>query len=103
MAFILNEYEIEELAEKQIFGATILKRFVDMINSNSDGWAFWRMGANAATQLQTLVKYESEALKDRCPILQRSEMEKRITKALSPMKSLCTRRNLPTDWIEGIL
>ena len=99
MAFVLNEWEIEEAARRNVTGARPLSRFVDMVNRNSDGWAHWRSASNAATQLQNLVKSQVRPL-DRVP---RDVTAKDINKALAPMKALCTRKGLPTDWLEGIV
>lgn len=89
MSFILNQYEVEDAARQHIHGAKCLLRFVDMINENSDGWGTWKSAANAATQLQVIVSRRIQP------------EQKMITRALAPMKALCTRKGLPQDWILG--
>lgn len=65
MAFIFNQYEIEdaqrEAAEDHFRpnaqeAALTLVRLMEWTNNNSDGWAYWVKPSNASTKLQTLVK-----------------------------------------------
>jgi len=87
MAFILNEYEIDNAADRNIPGAKTLQAFKDMVNQNSDGWAYWKLAGNAAKQLQALVHSGHATPAE-------------IAKALRPMKALCTRKSLPQTWAE---
>jgi hypothetical protein len=106
MAFILNELEIEDAVRHHIIGSHVLQRFVWTINERSDGWAQWAPAANAATQLQQLVKDQMDGIRDYRapkPALTSGNIERRLNRALVPMKAFCTRRNIPIDyWLLGI-
>lgn len=66
--------------------ARFLKEFMEEVNSHSDGWAYWRLPANAAKQLMDLLQMAN----------QEPEIvtEQSFRKALGPIKSFMTRRGL---------
>jgi hypothetical protein len=83
----LNEYEIRNAADERRPGvagraAAYLNNYVDIVNSNSDGWAYWSAGYRASANLSAFVA-------------SRSQDEKAFRAALRPIKSLCTRHGLP--------
>jgi hypothetical protein len=86
MAFILNEDDIDFAADRGVPGARVLQAFKNMVNENSDGWPYWRLATNASVALQKLVQSGTAD----APA---------IAKALVPIKSFCTRKGLPQDWI----
>jgi hypothetical protein len=90
----MNEYDITRaIAERRtgIAGkaANYLNNYLRIVNSNSDGWGYWRAGTRAATSLCSFVESKSDD-------------EAAYSKAIRPIKSLCTRRNLPHPNEDGI-
>lgn len=94
----MNEYEIQESldivknhAPDIVPYAQYLQDWVDIINQNSDGWAFWRAGRAAGDKLGNAVQKAVNALRGR------GEMptEKELKAGLTPIKSAATRHNLP--------
>lgn len=84
----MNESEIDQAADRYadhpVLGPAtkLLQRFRDMVNENSDGWAYWPAAPRAAKQLQVLIQAGDGT-------------EKQLKRATTPLKSLCTRRHLP--------
>ena len=60
-----------------------LQRWEAVVNANSDGWAYWSGGPNAAKQLMLLIQNPDTAT------------EAALKKALGPIKATCTRKKLP--------
>jgi len=65
MAFILNQYDIEEAQKLAVIdfhrpnlqmAVLTLARLMEYTNNNSDGWAYWKKPVNASTKLQKLVE-----------------------------------------------
>lgn len=93
----MNEYEIDRAVQDYVDNphaaarfpvrakaAQFLREFRDEVNSHSDGWAYWKLPANAAKQLMDLLQashQEPEIL-----------TEQAFRKALGPIKSFMTRR-----------
>lgn len=86
--YFLNESEIEQAVSKHrnhpILGpaSKTLHSFMDLINSVSDGWCYWRPPVRAARKLMELVAEKEPAT------------ETALKKALIPVKSFCTKRKL---------
>ena len=84
----MNEYEIdmsvERHADNPVLGkaSLFLREFKDVINGCSDGWCYWKQPVNAAKQLMTLIQHPETAT------------EQSLKRALSPIKSFATRRNI---------
>lgn len=100
---LLNEHEIDRLTD--ILGreapevapyARYLSAWVGIVNSNSDGWAYWRAGSNCARKLSELLNQAMSA------VLGRGEMpsEGDLKKSLSPIKAAATRFKLPAPELE---
>ena len=96
----MNRMEIEDAFERyHQQGKTELRdaahtllKFTWMIDQNSDGWGTWARASGAAHLLQCIVK---NGFTFATANLRQAELRK----ALAPMKALCTRKNLPTDWL----
>lgn len=84
----MNESEIDDAVRKYrdhpVLGKAtqLLSKFRDLINSNSDGWPYWKAGSAAARQLMTMIGSPDTAT------------EAQLKKAMVPIKSLCTRHKL---------
>lgn len=90
-----NQWEIEDINDRAFrYGSSLtaryaayLARWVCVVNENSDGWPYWKAGAKAAEGLSDLLY---------AAVSTRTEPdEKLLKKALTPMKSLATRKGLP--------
>ena len=84
----MNEYDIEQAKNRYCNNpilsqaARVLSEYRDIVNSYSDGWGTWTAGTKPA-----------ESLID---ILERGQATKSdVQKAITRIKSFCTRRNLP--------
>lgn len=57
----MNEMEVEDavqlLADNPVMGAAAkyLHRYMELVNENSDGWAYWRFGTKCADDLSQIV------------------------------------------------
>lgn len=97
----MNQWEIEEravhFANHPVLGEAtrFLNDYKDVINANSDGWAYWSIATDAAKKLVELV-YEGTRPEH---LLRRDEIKRftqaDVKKAVIPIKSFCTRKNLP--------
>lgn len=87
----MNEWDIDEAVDKYrnhpVLGKAtkFLAKFRDVVNSNSDGWAYWKAASAAAKQLCNMIEHPETAT------------EEALKKAIIPIKSLCTRKKLPFD------
>jgi hypothetical protein len=99
MGLFFNEHEVEQMADRASrnpelapFGRIAVK-YVEIINSNSDGWPYWAAGSNAASKfLEKLDKLTNPYRRDG------NEPKPTIAdlkKAMAPMKALLTKRKLP--------
>lgn len=101
MAFILNQYDVEEAQIKAAHdlhrpnlrkAVLTLARLVEWTNSNSDGWPYWSKPSTAATKLQVAIQlfYFTSYEKTRYDDLTKVEL-----KALeTPIKSFLTRQGV---------
>lgn len=86
--YFMNTWEIDEAFHRHhshpiLQPATILlKRFRDVIDENSDGWAYWNAPVKAAKRLMMMIQHPETA------------SEEEFKKAQTPIKSFCTRQNL---------
>lgn len=84
----MNEAEIDEYARRHaghpLLGPAtkFLADFRDVVNANSDGWAYWAPPLRAADKLMTLIEKPQTA------------DEAALGLALRPIKSFCTRHKL---------
>lgn len=90
----MNQMEItfarERLAQPLLGDAAqFLFEYMTIVNQNSDGWAHWAAGANAAEKLMDIVSRRAEVT---APA---------IKAAKAAIKRFCTRRNLPQP-IDGM-
>jgi hypothetical protein len=83
----MNESEIDEALRRHrdhpvLRRATrLLSEFRHEVNRKSDGWHSWPGGARAARQLMELIQ-------------RRDGTEAELRKAIGPIRSVCTRKNL---------
>lgn len=84
----MNTWEIDERADRfkshPVLGKAtrFLQRFRDLIDRNSDGWAYWPLPVRAAKSLQELIQNPDTAT------------EAAYKKAIRPIKAFCTRHKL---------
>ena len=97
-----NEWDIQELVERARAipalrpYASYLSQWVEIVNSNTDGWAYWKGGHRAANKLVTLLaascpRYFGHPFPSVPPLPTPAE----LTKAITPIKSCATRKKLP--------
>ena len=95
---LMNGYEIDEAVERLQHAAPgawpyaqYLSDWRDTVNDNSDGWSYWRAGSKCAEKLQQAVSRAVDSLRGAGEMPTRAEFDR----ALTPIKSFATRRNLP--------
>lgn len=82
----MNRWEIEQSADRYQDDAILgpatqfLRDFMEQVDNNSDGWAYWQAPAKAAEKLMTLIQRG----------LPGNEADFKAT--LSPIKSFYTRK-----------
>lgn len=87
--YFMNRWEIDDRAFRHqnhpVLGKAtrFLQRFRDLIDENSDGWAYWRAPVKAAAKLMDMIQQPETAT------------EAAYKKAMTPIKSFCTRHKLP--------
>jgi len=93
----MNRYEVEEAVQifnnDPVLGPVVrfLQAFVEEVDSHSDGWSTWRLPAQAAAQLMTLIKTAEDGARRG----QKHQVTPQaIAKAMAPIKSFMTRRGL---------
>lgn len=83
--------------------AQFLSDWRDTVNSNSDGWPFWKAGANCAEKLQTAISkiVEHVVLSGSFP---RPELptEEELKKSLAPIRALATRHKLTVPELQQV-
>lgn len=101
MAQFFNQYEVERIAEHATyyphlapFGAIALA-YVERINANSDGWAYWKAGHRAAAKFLDKLNRATSVLSDYRFDEAATVTEADLRKAMAPMKSLLTKHKLP--------
>lgn len=83
-----NDFDIEMAArrhqENPILSraARVLAEYRDIVNQNSDGWGTWTAGTKVAGSLVDLLEKHEASETD-------------VRKAVTRVKSFCTRRGLP--------
>lgn len=84
----MNQWDIEDAVQRHanhdVLGPAtrLLARFMETVNENSDGWAHWGAAPRAAKKLMMLIESGDGTLRD-------------LKKAITPIKSCCTRHKLP--------
>jgi len=99
-----NSYEIDEMVEtieRRAPEAAPFARYLadwrDIVNDNSDGWAHWQAGRRCADKLTRLLSMIIDTMREGGSDLpERKELER----ALSPIKSMATRRGLPVPILQ---
>jgi hypothetical protein len=101
----MNESEIDEAlvlvgkyAPRFLPYAKYLSDWRDIINQNSDGWAYWSAGTRPAGKLQELLSAIISNIRGRnVP----EPSVKELDRALVPIKSIATRKKLPVPVLGG--
>jgi hypothetical protein len=94
-----NTWEIDENAQQfaghPVLGpaTTLLQRFRDEVNQNSDGWAHWPLPAKAAKSLMELIDQAKRCRRDLLPDSEMPTM-KQAKKAATRIKTFCTKHKL---------
>lgn len=91
----MNEHEIDEAVRRfdrgdtpnLLAGAEALDRLCRWTNSNSDGWAYWKLPLNAARKLMELLQAADRFDPTDCT-------EAQLKAALVPIKSFLTKRGV---------
>ena len=101
MTFILNEYEVEDAQIKAAHdfhrpnlqrAVLTLARLVEYTNSHSDGWAYWRKPAAAATKLQAAIEMRYfGAWANR---VETDLSDRELKAAYTPIKAFLTRQGI---------
>lgn len=112
----INEIEIDEALETVQRHAPeyfpyvkYLSDWRDIINRNSDGWAYWRGGTRPAGKLMELTSQLMNSIRGYGGIRTERPGIKEFQKALTPIKSAATRHKLPApilgqeDVIEDVI
>lgn len=99
----MNEGEIDQMVEFTKYDAQeyapyaqYLSDWRDIVNENSDGWPYWKIGAGAATKLMEAL----QALQDSHRFRGEAPDDAQFRKALTPIKSFATRRGLPSPELQ---
>lgn len=99
----LNEHEIDDAydtlsahAPEAAPYARYLRDWKDVVNSNSDGWAYWKSGSRPADGLGTLVKQAVDSLRGRGAMPSETDFKK----SLSPIKAAATRFKLEAPTLD---
>jgi hypothetical protein len=87
--YFMNKWDIESAVQRHSAGtiqgdaARLLHAHMETVNSNSDGWAYWKAPVSAARQLMVFVSAPVGA----------SELTQRevLKRALVPLKSFYTK------------
>lgn len=102
----MNEHEIDEAvlivkeyAPEFLPYAKFLSDWRDIINQNSDGWPYWSAGTRPSGALQELVAKLVDSIRGARGTVAPSARE--FVKALTPIKSFATRKNLPVPVLGG--
>lgn len=106
MAKFWNQAEIDFMVERAarcdnttVLAAQYIARYVDIINDNSDGWAYWSACHGPAEKLLSVLDRATGG-GFRAPGDPVTAEE--LKKALTPMKAFLTRRKLPALVLEDV-
>jgi hypothetical protein len=84
----MNTWEVDEAMDRHkqhpVLGPAtrLLGDIRDLVNANSDGWAYWKMPQRAVQKLVALIQEPSTAT------------EAKLKAAITPIKAFCTRHKL---------
>lgn len=99
MSIWFNEPEIDQhvrrFASHPILGRAtrLLSEYRHEVNNNSDGWAYWKIAARAASKLMTLIeKANLQGFHYNPSYVEPTEADLRT--AITPIKTFCTKHNL---------
>lgn len=90
----MNQAEIEFAARQSHAcpnvrkGAHLLLRFMQSINEQSDGWAYWPKGRQAAAKLIALLKTAGNIMYPTHGTISNAD----LIKAITPIRSMVTRQ-----------
>lgn len=94
----MNEYDIDDAVRvlEQVDSPTLryaqyLSDWRDIINNNSDGWPYWKVGTGAAQKLMAAV---SQAVDAAARGSDNEPSDKELRAAVTQIKSAATRRGL---------
>jgi hypothetical protein len=96
-----NEWEVQSIVERTASNAQLrpyahfLRDWVEIVNSNSDGWAYWSGGWKAAQKL-------AELLSKAIHVGGVPPKDADLRKALAPIRSIATKRGLPKPTLESV-
>lgn len=95
----MNEFEIDEAlniigqhAPEFLPYAKFLSDWRDIINQNSDGWAYWKAGTRPARNLEDGIQRIVDSVRGRGTSVPST---RDLDRALTPIKSFATRHKLP--------
>ena len=101
----MNEYDIDRALEvvrqhapEFFIYVKYLSDWRDIINQNSDGWAYWSAGTRPASNLEDLISKLMHSISGRNV---EEPSVKEFYKALTPIKSFATRHKLPAPVLGG--
>lgn len=101
----MNEGEIDQMVEFTKYDAPefapyaqYLSDWRDIVNENSDGWPYWSAGTGCAEKLMGAL----QALKNSYRHGEDAPDDSLFRRALTPIKSLATRKNLPAPTLESV-
>lgn len=101
----MNEHEIDEAlyivkeyAPEFLPYAKFLSDWRDIVNQNSDGWAYWSAGTRPAKDLQDGIEKLVESIRGRHVS---APSARDLDRTLIPIKSFATRKKLPVPVLGG--
>ena len=93
----MNEHDIDDMVDLTAQHAPQFERYAryladwkDVVNSNSDGWPYWKAGSACAAKLSAALQDVRDSLRNGTPM----PSEAVFKKALSPIKAAATRHGL---------
>ena len=99
----MNTWDIEDamlrFADHPILGpaARTLHNLEDVVNRNSDGWAYWAAPVRAADKLMTLI--EGDGSWDARHGVRDDATEAQLRKAYTPIRAFLTRHRLTCELV----
>nr|WP_250807071.1 hypothetical protein [Neorhizobium tomejilense] len=103
----MNTWDIDEMVEiaesdfpEILPFARYLADWRDTVNRNSDGWSSWRAGSSCASKLMELLQQAKDTRRTGGELPPREL----FIRALTPIKTLATKRNLPhPELVEAVV